>query len=526
MSERRHGASEAHAARRRLRRPRVLIVNCYFPEVRETVQLVNEVPNALAPVHLAGVLDPERCEVQAYNEVTGGFLEVFSPDLLEWPDAVVFTGLTATFDRMRQLTAYFRTVNPRVVTIAGGLAVRAFPRHAARFFDYVCTRDVEQLRDVMVEVFGERVASPTMHPRYDLAHWMGRIGYLESSRNCNFRCSFCSLTAEGRRYLPQDIEYLRRQIVGLGRRDLLFFQDNQFHGGDDAFFRERMGLLREMRDAGYFKYWSAFVTDSFFWNEDNVRLAAESGCFSLFVGVESFDEVWLRRVNKAQNSRYSQTDLIRKCLEAGILFQYGLVFDPTERTVEDMYREMAAICDNQAIPAPNFIFMAIPFPGTPFFRDRYERGMLLPNTRVRDLEGSTLSMQPLDDVEAVGRFLATGKNFKGYARRLITHQARFLWRYRGRLNFLQTFASTVTMASILSPGTISNPRHLWRRMRARTHVSTTDRLDDCYTPNRGVAAPFASYFEPTYVTDASGALNEAVAEDLLDVRYRRREAAQ
>ena len=504
---------------------KVLIVNCYFPEVRLPVKLVNEVPNALAPVFLAGAFARRQCDVRLYNEVTSGFLEVFHPELLEWPDMVVFTDLTAAFDRMLHLTAYLRSRNPDIITVAGGIAIRGFRHYAANFFDYVCVGDAEEIRDVVLDAWGPGFAAEHMTPRYDLAYWMRRrIGYLESSRNCNFRCTFCVLTADGHRYKKQSLDHMREQIVALGKRDLLFFQDNQFHGGDREFFLNRMQLLRELRKAGHFRYWSAFVTDSFFWNDDDVAAAAEAGCFSLFVGVESFDEVWLRRVNKTQNSRYSQTDLIRKCCDAGILFQYGLVFDPTERTVEDMHREMTAICDNPEIPAPNFIFMAIPLPGTPFFRDRFERGLLLPNTKIRDLEGSTLSTQPLDGVDAVGHFIATGKNFKGYGCRLVTHQARFLWRYRRALGAIQATASSLCVTSILAPSMVSNPRYAFRRMTPRTHVSTTDRLDLVYRPRHRVDAVFRSYFEPTMITDSEGALNEDLVDDLLATRYKVREA--
>jgi hypothetical protein len=57
--------------------------------------------------------------------------------------------------------------------------------------------DIEELRDVISETFGAAYVAETMLPRYDLAYWLGRIGYVETTRYCNFRCSFCSLTAEG-----------------------------------------------------------------------------------------------------------------------------------------------------------------------------------------------------------------------------------------------------------------------------------------------------------------------------------------
>jgi radical SAM superfamily enzyme YgiQ (UPF0313 family) len=507
-------------------RKRVLVVNGYFPETREPVRLTHEVPNTLAPVLLAGAFAPERCEIRLYNEVSSGFLEVFEPGLIQWPEMVVLTGLIASFDRLKHLAAYFRTANPRVILVAGGQAIRAFPRYSKQYFDYVCLGDAEQLRDVVREALGAEYVAAEMLPRYDLADWIRGIGYAESSRNCNFRCNFCSLTGEGVRYRKQPVDGLRRQLEALGRRRAVVFVDNQFYGPDRDFFVERMALLRELRAAGKLGRWTAICTNTFLWDEENIALAREAGCMALFIGVESFDEAWLRSVNKTHNNRHSQIELIDRCLRGGILFQYGIVYDPTERRISELERELRLICDSPEIPPPNFIFLAIPFPGTPFFHDRLEQGLILPNTKTRDLEGSTLSMNPLDGAAEVGDFIRRIKYFHGFRKTIAKHQARFLWQYRRSLDATQAALSSSCMLSLFSPSTVSNPRNLFTAKHPRTHVSTTDRLDCVYTPRLPVDAAYESWFEPTAVTDAAGELSEALIDDAMDVRYQPRRAAQ
>ena len=152
----------------RQRRKKVLIVNCYFPEIREPIKRSNEVPNALAPVLLAGHFCPQTCDVRLYNEVNSGFIEVFEPELLEWPDMVVLTSLTAAFDRLLHVTAYVRSYNPNVIVAAGGHAVRALPRYSERFFDYTCLGDVEEITDVIRDSFGEQYVAREFMPRYDM----------------------------------------------------------------------------------------------------------------------------------------------------------------------------------------------------------------------------------------------------------------------------------------------------------------------------------------------------------------------
>ncbi|MGB0621520.1 MAG: B12-binding domain-containing radical SAM protein [Myxococcota bacterium] len=499
---------------------RVLIVNVYFPEVRAPIKRSNEVPNALAPVLLAGHFDPAHCEVTLYNEVNSGHIEVYAPKLLEGQDLVVLTGLTAAFDRLLHVTAYVKTANPRAIVVAGGHGVRALPRFAQPFFDYTCLGDVDEIRDVIREALGSDYVAREWRPRYDLAYWMKRIGYAESSRNCNFRCSFCSLTGVGLPYRVNAPDYLEAQLEAMGKRRAVFFNDNQLLGDGRRTFSERLERVQERRLRGQFEAWGGFVTDTFFWDEDNIRLAHETGCVSLFVGVESFlDTEWLDGVNKPQNARESQVELIRRCLDGGVLFQYGLVFDPTKRTVEEMTRELDVICDTPEIPLPLFIFTSIPFPGTPLFHDLVREGRLLPGTRVRDLESSTLTVRPLDGIDDVVGFIRRGKNFRGYRRRVFDHQRAFLARYRDSLSWDQKFVSNLGMGAILFPGNFSSPKSLFVRKRERTHVSTTERLDEVYSPRLPVAARYRSYFEPTALIDANGELNPKLAEDALDTRF-------
>ena len=413
-----------------------------------------------------------------------------------------------------------------MITVAGGHGVRSLPRYSRQFFDYCCLGDVDEIQEVITEAFGSAYVAPEFNPRYDLAYWIGRLGYLESSRNCNFQCGFCSLTGAGRKYQVPPGEYLEAQLENMGKRLICFFQDNQIMGSGLKNFQERIERVQRRREAGQFRYWSGFVTDTFFWEEENIRLARESGCISVFVGVESFDdEQWLGRVNKKQNSRYRQAELLRRSIDGGVLVQYGLVFDPTRQRLEQMHRELDIICENPEIPTPNFIFTATPYPGTPFFRDCVEQGLLLPNTHVRDLEGSTLSLKSLDPQADVLQFVSRGRHFAGYRRRFLRHQLGFLRRYRHSLNRHQKLLYALTAATLLAPTPLMDPLGVFKRSRQRTHLSTTEVPDPVYTPTLPVADRYRDHFRPTWLTDGNGELNPALADDAMARPERRRDRA-
>jgi len=111
-------------------RKRVLIVNVFLDEYRRTTGSPYRIPQAMAPCFLAGAFSTQACDLRICNEQYSGVLR--DADLLAWPDMLVLTGLTSAFDRMLHLTAYARTLNPRVVVVAGGPGVRPMSWTTAR----------------------------------------------------------------------------------------------------------------------------------------------------------------------------------------------------------------------------------------------------------------------------------------------------------------------------------------------------------------------------------------------------------
>ena len=494
-------------------RKRVLIVNCFFDDSRLPARRTTKFPQAMGPVFLAGAFDRERCEVRLYNEVDSGPLT--NETTLGWPDMLVLTGLTNSFDRMLHLTAYARTKNPRVIVVAGGPTIRALPFLAQRFFDYCCLGDIEELREVILDAWGEEFVAEDMLPRYDLAYWMRRMGYAETTRYCNFRCSFCSLTGEGRSYRTYPLDYIRRQILALGKRKHVLFIDNNFYGSDRSHFLARMQLIAEIREAGYLKNWGALVTSDFFHKDENLKLAHQSGCELLFCGVESFDTEWLLSANKTQNTNIAQVKLIRKSLEAGIVLVYGLMLDLAHRTIADLRREIEFITGTPEITLPSFVTLPVPLLGTPLFCELVAKGAFFPRTKLRDMDGSTLVLRSIDPVHEAVAFLREMLSLQGYRARVLKHSWHFLQKYRSKLTKLQVLFS-LTNAGLLcayslatSPTQLAAPSAKGRR---RTHVSTTEILDTVYTPAFRVDSRYQYYFAPTMVTDENGSLSKAMID--------------
>lgn len=490
-------------------RKRVLIVNCYFDDSRQPIRRTNKVPQAVGPIFLAGAFAKEFCDVRCYTELASGPLE--DENLLSWPDMLVLTGLTNSFDRMLHLTAYARTKNSSVVVVAGGPPVRALPFRAKQFFDYACLGDIEELCEIIATVFGPEYVAAEMIPRYDLAYWLGKIGYVETSRYCNFRCSFCALTAEGRPYKPYDPHYIRQQIFASGKRNRMFFLDNNFYGNDRSHFRKRLDLIREMRSAGYFNYWGTLVTNEFFRQPENLELMHEAGCELLFSGLESFDNDWLRNFNKLQNISTPQVEMVSKCLNAGIVFAYGLMLDVTSRNVAELRRELDFITSAEEITLPSFITLSIPILGTPYFFDCVSKGSILPNTKLRDMDGTTVLQKTVDPLPEVVKFVEELQQLKGYQARVARHALGFFRRYHSKLTCMQmvfALGNGLLVSAQRLTTSLSGLGWLASSRTTRTYVSTTEPLDHMYTPAFRVESRFQDHFKPTMVTDACGEVHE------------------
>jgi hypothetical protein len=504
---------------------RILIVNCYMDDLRIPIRRKTKIPQSMTPAFLAGLFSARLCDITLYSELYSGPLE--DERLLSVPDMLVLTGVNTSFDRMLHLSAYVKSKNSKAVVVAGGSAIRALPEYSKNFFDYCCTGDIEQLAEVIEEAFGPAYVSESYSetgwavPRFDLVPWMTIMSYIESSRNCYFRCSYCSLTAEQGKYQPYELAYLREQFLALGRRRMVHFLDNNFASPDRQFMLDRFKLLQELHQAGYFNRWGAEVTSDFFLDDENLKLAYNCGCLALFCGVESFDRNSLLHFRKYQNTTLPQVQMIRKCLDAGITFLYGIVLDITRRRISELKEELDFIVGNSDITLPAFVTLAIPLLKTPYFYGCLEQKRFLPNLKLRDLDGTTIAVKPLDSMPQAVQFVQDFQTLRGYKRRIMRHMKDFYKKYRTvlsweRMGFAQYCAFHLCTPKLATLGTdLGRIGGNGYGRHPRTYVGSTEALDSVYEPAFRIESKYENYFKPTMLTDRHGNLNETLQPDLL-----------
>lgn len=495
-------------------KPRVLIVNCFSDNHHGARGSPLIVPQPMIAAVLAGQMQREKVAVEIYCEFFQGPFKKL--DALRNFDLLVLTGLNPAFDRMKQLAAYARTLNPRIAVAMGGSVARVLPNLCRRYFDYVCTGDVESIRDVLDDVFGPGHAADNPLPRYDLTKWLKWIGFAESSRNCNFRCGFCSMTAENRPHMGYDAEYIRHQVDALGYRPCLMLLDQNFYAGTRTFFRERLAVLRQLYEEGKIGGWSGLVTTDFYTDPENLRLAKEAGCIGFFSGVESFSREQLAAYRKKQNLILPQEEAIRRSLDAGLIFHYGMVFDPTERRIASLMEEIEFIVGNPKITLPSFLCFAIPLLGTPLFAQRLGEGALLPNLKLRDMDGRSVICHTLDPLDEVVAFAARMDRGIMPKRKLAAHAWKFYARYRGKMSNLGMASGLANTWAMAFPkmGTNGRERGIIGFGDRRSYLANTEQAGSLYRPMINIPERWRGHFAPLFVTDSGGELHEAVGDDL------------
>ena len=358
-----------------------------------------------AGLHIAAQIDSTQHDVSLYHEMWHGTMDTA---LLGRYNLVFLTGLQKDFDRMRQLSYFFRRQG--AITIAGGSICTLFPEFSSDFFDVVCAGSVDSVRTIMADyskgnlqsIYNHRSTQITAYRvPYQLLTAAGIIPPLhliEASRGCNFKCDFCIIPAEKAAHSVYGVEHvmecIHASIAASPRFSFkrlypsIWFIDNNF-ANNLPYTRELCAALKKDPKV---KVWGALVTQDVIGNQKILELMAKSKCRVLFTGLESLDTEFLISHKKFQNLKKSDSfaENVRYAQTLGIIVNYGYLFDPRISTIEDMKRQMHAIT-LQGLAFPNFFSYVSPLLGTPLFWSVADEGGLRKNLGVRDLEGESIA---------------------------------------------------------------------------------------------------------------------------------------
>jgi radical SAM superfamily enzyme YgiQ (UPF0313 family) len=366
-------------------------------------------------------------------------------------DLVGISIFTAQAIRGYEIADRFRKRGIRVVL--GGMHASSLPEEAAEHADAVVIGEAEGIwpqvledwkRNRLRRFYRAEATQDLAHyrpPRRELLKTDVAFGAtpVQTTRGCPYRCNFCTVHMfYGGKYRYRPVDDVINEIKSIESKRIIFIDDHIL--GNPTYARELFTRMIPLK-----KQWGGQCTLLVARDRELIRLAARSGCFSMFIGVESVIQETLAAANKSFNKTKDYVRLLRTFHEHGISVVAGTIFgfdtdDPSvfEKTVA--FYEMAGVA------LPNYGILC-PFPGTGQYRQLEREGRIL--TKNWSLyTGAHVVFQPkrmtpselLDGKNWAGqqtyRLLGIARRFKENWRRPIFYTATNLsYKYNVDTNF-------------------------------------------------------------------------------------------
>lgn len=208
--------------------------------------------------------------------------------------------------------------------------------------------------------------------RRDLRRYVTPMLGLYPARGCPFLCTFCSVTRiAGRQIRSQPVATTLaslRLAKAAGVQKIMFTSDNfnKYPQAEElltAMAGERLGLE-------FFVQCDTQIGRQ----ERLVELLAAAGCFSVFVGAESFDRETLLEAAKGQNRPDAYREIVRLCRAHGISSHFSNIIGFPRQTEAGVHEHLAAL---RALgPTWASFYILCPIPGTAQYDDFRARGLI------------------------------------------------------------------------------------------------------------------------------------------------------
>jgi len=214
---------------------------------------------------------------------------------------------------------------------------------------------------------------------------------IQFSRGCPFNCEFCNVTAlfghQVRVKSAAQIVAELDAIYDLGWRRSVFFVDDNFIGNKRVLKDEILPALIAWRKG---KSGCRFITEASINladDEELMALMSEAGFVSVFVGIETPDEVSLRECHKLQNTKRNLLESVKRLQRRGLQVMGGFIVGFDNDTTSIFQRQIAFIQKSGIVTAMVGLLQAPA--GTPLYERLLKEGRLLEQMSGNNTDGST-----------------------------------------------------------------------------------------------------------------------------------------
>ncbi len=312
-------------------------------------------------------------------------------------DLVGISCMTANAPRAYELCAAFRKRGKSVVL--GGVHPSILPHEAMQHADCVVVGEAEGVWETLLDDFQHHCLKRKYHnPDPDLHKYVPKdfstvinkskfhIIPIMTTRGCPYDCEFCCVTdLYGKKIRHIPIENVVRDIKSSGAKNFLFLDDNII--GHKRYAKELFRAIKPLKIK-----WGGQASVSLL-VEDNelLQLAAESGCKSLFVGIESVSTEQLKTMRKGIKEIAHLENSLKKIKKMGILIHASMVFGFDNDTRETFEETVKFLQKNKASTASFNVLT--PYPGTKVYENLKKENRLR-TTDWKYYDHNTVVFQP------------------------------------------------------------------------------------------------------------------------------------
>jgi radical SAM superfamily enzyme YgiQ (UPF0313 family) len=358
-------------------------------------------------------------------------------DFDEPVDLVGITVVTNTANRAYDIADEYRRRGTKVVL--GGIHPTILPQEALRHCDAVCSGEGETIwRDILQDFKDRKLRSVYKQDRttnlddYPLINreQISRrrscffdIGTIETSRGCPYDCDFCSVSIiHGKKIRNRPVKPVLREMERIDNR-ILFFVDNNIIS-NIAYAKQ---LFREM--APLKKRWAAQATIAFARDRELVRLASDSGCFGLLVGLESVVEEGFQKYKKSLDSLEDLKEALKVLKGHGISVLATMIFGNDFDTKDTIRRTLDNLVKLDLITAS--LGILVPYPGTRLARRLEQEDRLLSKDwslyDINNLLFKPLNLSCEEFVEEMYNLRKKYFSLPSVTKRTVSHAGNSIW---------------------------------------------------------------------------------------------------
>lgn len=192
-----------------------------------------------------------------------------------------------------------------------------------------------------------------------------------TTRGCPMGCEFCTVTSLfGKNYRHKPIANVIQELHAARAQNYFFVDDNIVCRAE--YSRE---LFRAIKTHAPDIHWVSQASTTILNNPDLIDLAAQSGCVSLFLGIESISEEALHAVHKGFNKVEKYQELFERMYRAGVVPYVSLVFGFDE-TGPDIFKATLDFLHRTDILLSAW-WILTPLPGTVLYGKMKNDGRIL-----------------------------------------------------------------------------------------------------------------------------------------------------